>query len=403
MISMHNKDLLPRAQSFSEDLVRLRRKLHRHPELSYQESDTAEVVKHELERLGLIPQTGLAGTHGVMATLDSGRDGPTLLLRCDMDALPITEQTGADYASRVPGVMHACGHDAHMTCCLGAARLLTAMKDELRGRVRFLFQPAEEMPPGGAQVVIENSAVLEGVDAAVALHVHPQIPVGVVGLRDGEMLAFTDRFRITITGRGGHGGRPHQAVDAVAVAVQVYQSLQYLVSRENDPMEPLVLSIGRFAGGTAPNVIAGEVEMEGTVRCLNADLAREMPQKMERVIAGVCAAARAEYDFHQVPGYPALINDPDITRKAMASARALLGEDAVRWLSRPELGGEDFAYFAQALPALFFRLGVGNVDKGIVHPMHNSKFDLDEDALPIGAAVLAKIAVDFVNGEESES
>ena len=400
---MQHEDFLPRAQSFRNDLVRLRHKLHRHPELSHHESATAMVVKNELEQLGLNPVTGLAGTHGVMATLDSGRDGPTLLLRCDMDALPISEETGADYASEVPGVMHACGHDAHMTCCLGAARLLTAMKDELRGRVRFLFQPAEEVPPGGAKKLIEHGAVLDGVDAAVALHVHPQIPVGVVGLRDGEMLSFTDRFRISITGSGGHGGRPHQAVDAISVAVQVYQALQYLVSRENDPMEPLVLTIGRFAGGSAPNVIAGEVEMEGTVRCLNADLAREMPRKMERVIAGVCASARADFEFQQEPGYPVLINDPTITRKAMASARALLGDDAVRWLERPELGGEDFAYFAQVLPSLFFRLGVGNVDQGIVHPMHHPKFDLDEDALPIGAAVLAKIAMDFVNGEAIES
>ena len=396
---MAQDDLLKRAQAMQEELSGMRRDLHRHPELSFQESRTAAMGQAFFRELGLEVEADIAGTHGLVATLDSGRAGPTLLIRGDMDALPITEDTGADYASQNEGVMHACGHDIHTTCTLGAAKLLSEDKANLKGRVKFLLQPGEELPPGGAKVMVEEGGILKGVDAALALHVHPGIPAGRLGFRAGQMLAYSSRFTIRIIGVGGHAARPHQTVDAVAVAVQVYQALQYLVSREANPVEPLVITVGKIAGGTAPNVIAGSVEMTGTARCIDDAQAQALPEKMERVIKGVCAAANANYEFEFLHGYPALVTDVPFTGRAMESAGALLGEDAVFALPHPEMGGEDFSYIAREVPSVFFRLGVGNEARGIVHSVHSAKFDADESALPIGVAALARIATDYLNGK----
>ncbi|HEY7495010.1 MAG TPA: amidohydrolase, partial [Candidatus Tectomicrobia bacterium] len=370
--------------------------LHQHPELAFQEQRTAETGYAWLQNLGLEVQPGIAGTYGLVATLDSGRPGPTLLIRADMDALPITEETGAVYASQTTGVMHACGHDAHVACVLGAAKLLVEQRQVLRGRLQFLLQPAEEKPPGGAKVLIEQGQVLQGVDAALALHVYPPLPVGQIGLRPGVLLGYSDRFTVRIHGVGGHAARPHQTVDAVAVAVQVYQALQYLVSRENDPLHPFVITIGALHAGTVANVIPNEATLLGTVRSLDPEVHQGLPERLERVVAGVCQATRARYTFEFVRGYPAMVNDEAFTRQAMASVTALLGEPAIAHLPTPQLGGEDFAFFAQRVPSLMFRLGVRNEAKGIVHAVHSSRFDLDEDALPIGAAALARVAMDYL-------
>lgn len=388
--------LLEAAQQLRGDLVELRRDLHRHPELSYGEERTAAAGRRWMEALGLSVEHGIAGAHGLVGTLDSGNPGPTLLIRGDMDALPISEETGAEYASLNPGVMHACGHDAHTTCVLGAASLLAGRKDRWRGSVRFLLQPAEEKPPGGALAMIEEGGILAGVDAALALHVHAGIPVGKMGFRPGVMLANSDRFTIRILGRGGHAAKPHLCIDSVAVAVQVYQSLQYLVSRENDPVHPFVLTIGSLQAGTAPNVIPGEATLLGAVRSLDPEMRKALPEMLERVVAGVCQATRAGYEFEFITGYPSLVNDEAFTARAMESVAGLLGKDALHLMPEPELGGEDFAYLAQRVPAMMFRLGVGNEARGIVHPVHSPRFDLDEDALPLGAASLARIAMDYL-------
>lgn len=387
---------LSRARAMKDELVAVRRDIHGHPELAFQEQRTAERGRAWLQALGLEVQPGIAGTYGLVATLDTGRPGPTLLIRADMDALPIIEETGAVYASQTAGVMHACGHDAHVACVLGAARLLVEQQEGLRGRLQFLLQPAEEKPPGGAKVLIEQGQVLAGVDAALALHVYPQLPVGQIGFRPGVLLGYSDRFTVYIHGVGGHAARPHQTVDAVAVAVQVYQALQYLVSRENDPLHPFVITIGALHAGTVANVIPNEATLLGTVRSLDPEVHQGLPERLERVVAGVCQATRARYTFEFVRGYPAMVNDATFNQRAVESVTALLGAPAIAHLATPELGGEDFAFFAQRVPSLMFRLGVRNEAEGIVHGVHSSRFDLDEDALPIGAAALARVAADYL-------
>ncbi|HXH11740.1 MAG TPA: amidohydrolase [Alphaproteobacteria bacterium] len=394
---MNTDPLLSRAQTMRDALVAVRRDIHRHPELAFQEQRTAERGLTWLRGLGLDVQTNIAGTPGLIATLDTGRPGPTLLLRADMDALPITEETGAEYASETSGVMHACGHDAHVACVLGAASLLSEHRQALRGRLKFLLQPAEEKPPGGAKVLIEQGGILEGVDAALALHVYPPLPVGQMGFRPGVLLGYSDRFTVRIHGIGGHAARPHQTVDAVAVAVQVYQALQYLVSRENDPLHPFVITIGALQAGTAANVIPNEATLLGTVRSLDPVVNNSLPERLERVVAGICQATRARYTFEFVRGYPAMVNDAALTQRATESVKSLVGEQGVVYLPTPELGGEDFAFFSQRVPSLMFRLGVRNEARGLVHSVHSSRFDLDEDALPLGAAALARIAMDYLH------
>lgn len=394
---MNTDPLLCRAQTMRDALVAVRRDIHRHPELAFQEQRTAERGLTWFRGLGLDVQTNIAGTPGLIATLDTGRPGPTLLLRADMDALPITEETGAEYASETSGVMHACGHDAHVACLLGAASLLSEHRQALRGRLKFLLQPAEEKPPGGAKVLIEQGGILEGVDAALALHVYPPLPVGQMGFRPGVLLGYSDRFTVRIHGVGGHAARPHQTVDAVAVAVQVYQALQYLVSRENDPLHPFVITIGALQAGTAANVIPNEATLLGTVRSLDPVVNSSLPERLERVVAGICQATRARYTFEFVRGYPAMVNDAALTQRATESVKSLVGEQGVVYLPTPELGGEDFAFFSQRVPSLMFRLGVRNEARGLVHSVHSSRFDLDEDALPLGAAALARIAMDYLH------
>jgi len=393
---MSDQDYLAMARQGEADWLALRRHFHQYPELSNQESRTAARCAEWLRDLGLETRTGIAGTHGVLATLDSGKPGPTILLRGDMDALPIEENNSHSFASAHSGVMHACGHDVHTTCVLGAARLLHQTREQLKGRVLFLLQPAEELPPGGAKVMVEEGGILEGVDAAAALHVFHGVHAGQLGFQPGTMLANTARFEIRVRGVGGHAAMPHQTVDAVAVGVQIYQALQYLVSRENNPLSPLVITTGSFHGGNAPNVIAGETILKGTTRCLEDALSEKLPEMMERVIAGVCQATRAEYEFNYLPGYPALHCDPELTEWAITRTGWLLGEENIVRMGVPVMGGEDFSYIAREVPSIFFWLGIRNEEKGIIHPVHSPQFDIDESAIPLGVAALAQLAADYL-------
>ncbi len=386
-LSPLTRDLAPR-------LVAWRRHLHAHPELSYREHDTAAWVAVRLEEAG-IPFTRPTET-GVTAEIEGGLPGPTVALRADLDALPVQEENPVEYASRREGVMHACGHDGHVAILLGAAHLLQAGRAELPGRVRLLFQPAEEQPPGGALPLIE-AGVLDGVDAVVGMHLWTDLPAGTAAVSPGPVMACADEFRVTVTGRGGHGSQPHQAVDAVVVAAQIVLNLQTVVSRRVDPRRPAVVSVGTVQGGYAFNVIAPSATLTGTVRSFDAATRARIREEMERIVAHTCAMAGATGELRFFGGYPAVDNDEGVTGAVAAAAREVLGEEGVV-AQEPTMGGEDFAYYAERVPACYFFLGARNEAKGIVHPHHHPRFDLDEDVLPLGVEILARAARRLLSG-----
>ena len=377
-------------------LVKLRRELHQYPELAFNEFKTSERIARELKKLGINFKKGIAKT-GVVGVLNGNRKGKTLALRADMDALPVLEQTNFPYKSKNKGIMHACGHDVHMACLIGAAKILTRLKEELPGKVKFIFQPSEEVHPGGAKPMIE-AGVLKNPDVSgiFALHCDPAIPIGKIGVREGPTMAQAEDFDITIIGRGGHGARPHDGVDAIVVAAQVIQALQTIVSRKINPLEPVVVSIGKMEGGSARNIICDKVILKGTARTLNKEIAKKIPVFLKEVISGITKGAGASFELNYYGGYPILINHPKATDLARRSIAKLFGKEAIFELKRPMMGGEDFAYYLQKIPGSFLRLGIRNPKKDAIYPWHHPKFTVDEDAIKIGSAVLAGIAFDFL-------
>ncbi|MDP2856950.1 MAG: amidohydrolase [Bacillota bacterium] len=384
-----------KAQSLKGFCIETRRDFHRNPEVGMQEERTARLAAQHLEKLGLDIRTGVGGT-GVSGVLQGARPGRTIAIRADMDALPIQDQKTCDYASRRAGVMHACGHDGHTAMLMATASLLTDLRDSLCGNVQFIFQPAEE-GPGGARAMIDDGVLLDPkVDACLGLHLQTDLLVGRIGIRYGTISAASDSIEISIRGQAGPGAGPHEAVDAIAVAAQAIVALQTIVSREISPVEPAVVSVGTVRGGYRGNVIADEVFMTGTVRTLQADTRSMMPQRIERIIRGVTGAMRASYDLKYSFGYPSALNDTAITALAESAAKEILGQDQVEHLPAPTMGAEDFAYFAEAVPASFLRLGARNEAKGIIYPGHNPKFDFDEDAMPTGVSVLSLAAIKYL-------
>jgi len=314
-----------------------------------------------------------------------------------MDALPIEEQNKTAYRSEVPGVMHACGHDGNTTMALGAAVLLAHRRGDLRGSLKFIFQPCEETPPGGAQAMIQAGALHNpDVNVIIAGHIDAALPVGRIGIRPGPVMAATDAFTLTIRGKGGHGAFPHLCVDSIAIAGHVITGLQHVVSREQDPLEPAVMTIGQIQGGSAFNVIAETVRLRGTLRSLTPRLRRELPRRVERIAKGICRAHRADCSFELDSGHPALHNDPRVTAAVRRAAAEALGPAGVIDLERPTMTGEDFTYFAAEVPACFFHVGAGNAARGFNQPWHHPRFDFDEAALPIGSAVMARTALDYL-------
>ena len=384
-------DLLARSQSLFQRLVELRRHLHRHPDLSYQESETRDFLEKELEGLGFECRR-LADT-GLLATLPSSERRPAVVLRAELDALPITEETGADYRSEKPGVMHACGHDAHMTMVLGAGLLLRDLPEEERPRFALLFQPAEEVPPGGARKVLDSGALNELPTGAIfGLHVDPRFPAGRILLKRGALMAASDRFRVTIDGKGGHGGYPHLTVDPIVVAAQVIVGLQAIVARQVEPVEAAVISVGRIEGGTADNIIPGHVTFSGTIRSHSTEIRRLLPERIERTARGIAESAGAVARFEYLPGHPGLANEAEMIDRVEKLLVPVLGRERVVPLEKAIMGGEDFSHYLEVHPGAFLRIGVRNEEKGCVHPIHSPRFDLDEDMLPIGAAALAAVA-----------
>jgi amidohydrolase len=374
-----------------EVIIKIRRDLHRIPETAYTEKKTSAYVAEYLTREGLEVQTGIA-TYGVVASLKTGRPGPVLLLRADMDALPVTEETGLPFASTHEGVMHACGHDAHMAMVLAAATVLNRIKDELNGTIKFLFQPAEE-GPGGAKPMIDEG-VLENpkVDYSIGCHVWPEIPAGTIGVRSGPFMAAMDRFDIKIVGRGGHGAMPHMCVDALEVATQVVNALQRISSRHMNPLEPAVVTVGMFHAGTAFNIIPDDAKLSGTTRTFNLDIWNSWEERLEKVVRGVCESMGAQFELKFSKGYPPTINNDSIAEVVRRCAQKTVGAENVVEPERT-MGGEDMSYFLQQSKGCFYALGVGRQE---FTPVHNSRFDFNEDVLALGVETHCRTALDLL-------
>lgn len=372
---------------FNEHLVQFRRELHRHPELAFQETRTAERICRELDRLGISYKSGVAET-GVLAEIPGGDGGPAVALRADIDALPILEETGLAFASEHEGVMHACGHDGHTTMVLGAAELL-ARDGALPAPVRILFQPAEEKG-AGAQAMIAAGA-LEGVAMIFGGHVDRNYDTGVIVTHAGAVNASTDTFSIEIEGKGGHAARPHESVDSVVVGSMLVMAIQTIVSREVNPAHPAVVTVGRFEAGTASNVIAGRALLEGTIRTQEAPVREAIIQSLTRICDSVAKLHNATIKMSVRQGVPPVINPPEMAELARRAAAIVVGEDNAVPLHTANMGGEDFSYYLQTIPGCYVRLGVGEPGRKSF-PAHSSKFDFDEAVLPIGAHFFYEVA-----------
>ena len=375
----------------SKAMIALRRQLHQYPEIGLEEFQTQKVIAARLKEAGCKVNTKVWKT-AVVGLLEGKGRGKTVGIRSDMDALPVVEKTGYSFASKNPGRMHACGHDVHMAIVWGAAKILSELKGELPGKIKFIYQPSEELSPGGAKFLIEKGVLKNPkVDLMLGLHADYQVPVGKFGLLDGPMMAQADDFKITIYGRSGHGARPHETIDSVVVASGLVIALQNIVARQVNPMESVVVTIGSIHGGTARNIIPESVELTGTVRTLNPKTTKAIPKMIERVISGVCKTHGAKYEFDFQVGYPVVVNDKSANDLYRAAASELYGPDAVIE-SDIVMGGEDFAYYGKLIPSAFMRFGISNPHIGADKPWHNSEFRVDERAIPLTAALLALAA-----------
>jgi amidohydrolase len=386
------QEILTLAKRRAPEMINLRRELHRHPETALQEFETQKIIAARLKKAGCRVNAKIWKT-AVVGLLHGKRDGKTVAIRSDMDALPVNEQTGYPFASKNPGRMHACGHDVHMSTVWGAAMILSALIDKLPGSVKFIYQPSEEVHPGGAKPLIERGVMSKpDVSVVLGLHVDSTIPANTIGVKDGAMMAQADDFTLDIIGRSGHGARPHETVDAVVVASNVVMALQNISSRQVSPLEPVVVSIGAIHGGTATNIIAERVTLKGTARTLNPALTRKMPHMIEKIITGVCVAFGAKYELRYNRGYPVLFNNKTVNDIYRNCATELFGRKSIVEISEPSMGGEDFAYYAREAPGAMIRLGVGNKRIGADKPWHHPAFKADERAIPFGAALLAHAA-----------
>jgi amidohydrolase len=382
-------DLRKELEAMSDQLVSWRRHFHRHPETAHREQKTSAYLGEFFEGLGLQVRR-LAGT-GLRVELEGLPGGRTVALRTDMDALPLTEEGDKDYISTNSGACHACGHDGHMAALMGATMALARRKDRFRGRVVFLCQPAEELPPGGAQLMIDAGA-LDGVEAIFGLHLWQPTPTGTVGAVKGPMMAQSDNFRISVTGKGGHGSMPQSSVDPILVAAHVVTALQSVVSRNIDPLKPAVLSFGTVHGGTVYNIIPNDVKLTGTVRTFDPAVQSLMKKRLTELTRATAESLGASADVEYEEGYPPLVNDAAMTDFALAVAARILGPEKVLHIP-PVMGGEDFAYYLQKIPGAFLFFGAGD---GMRFPHHHPRFDIDEKALAPAATLLAALALEFL-------
>lgn len=371
-------------------IVRLRREFHKYPELSFQEFQTSKIIKRELESLG-IPYNTLIGT-GIVATIKGKMSGKTIALRADMDALPIKEETEVDYKSSNHGCMHACGHDAHMAMLLGAAKVLCRIKDSINGEIRLIFQPGEELG-GGAKRLIEEK-VLHGVDGIFGIHVWSDIETGYISVEKGPRMAASGRFLIKVSGKGGHGSAPNQGVDAVLICSAIVMNLQSVISREIDPSECAVLGVGSIKSGSAYNIIASSGIMEGTTRCFNAEISQEFPEIIQRIAENTAKVYRGEAVVEYLDNTPVLINHEECSKIA-AKAVEKIGAKNIKF--EKIKASEDFAEYSNRIPGVFAFLGVKSEKKQSFYAQHHPKYNIDEDALEIGAKLFVQYALDFLS------
>ncbi|VXD23541.1 putative amidohydrolase YhaA [Planktothrix serta PCC 8927] len=392
--SVHISQLRLDIRNLQPQLVEWRRRLHQYPELGFTEILTAEFVSQHLKKWGIDHQTGIAKT-GIVATIDSGKPGPVLAIRADLDALPIQEENDVSYQSQHPGIMHACGHDGHTAIALGTAYYLAHHRHRFQGVVKIIFQPAEE-GPGGAKPMIE-AGVLKNpdVDALIGLHLWNNLPLGTIGVRSGALMAAVEKFQCTIYGKGGHGAIPHQTIDSILVASHVVLALQTIVSRNVNPLEAAVVSVGSLHGGKTDNVIADSAKMLGTVRYFNPSYQGFFGTRVEQIIAGVCQIHGASYELNYAPLYPPVINDKRIADLVQSIAETVVETPAGIVPECQTMAAEDISYFLQEVPGCYFFLGSSNPDKNLAFPHHHPRFDFDETVLGMGVEMFVRCVEKF--------
>jgi len=380
-------------------LISIRRQIHQNPELSNREFETSKLVAEYLKKLGLEVKTGIAHT-GVVGLLKGTQSGPTVALRADMDALPIQELNDIPYKSKKKGIMHACGHDVHTTIALGVASVLSKMKDEIKGNIKFIFQPAEEGAPpgeeGGASLMIKEG-VLENpkVNAIFGLHVFPLLNTGTIGYKPEAFMAQSNRFEIEIIGKNAHGATPHLGIDAIVIACEVVLALQTIPSRLIDAREPVVLSVGVIEGGNRFNIIADRVKLIGTVRVFSTEINKKVRAKIEKIIKGITESYGASYRFQYREGAPPVYNDPSLVKESLPIMKKIVGSRNVILL-KPQMVAEDFSYYGQKIPSFFYFLGVRNEKKGITHMLHTPYFNVDEECIPLGVKLMSYLLLNYL-------
>jgi amidohydrolase len=382
-----------KASAMMPELIAIRHHLHRHPELSMQEKETSAFIQSKLTEYGISFTAGMA-VHGIVGLIKGNNpDSSVVALRADMDALPIVEQNQVEYCSQNPGVMHACGHDVHMTSLLGAAKILNEVKDQFDGTIKLIFQPSEERFPGGASMMIKEGVLKNPAPQKMfGQHVLPTLEAGKVGMKPGKYMASTDEVYLTVKGKGGHGGTPELNVDPVLIAAHILVALQQIVSRNLPPQLPAVLSFGRFIAEGRTNIIPNEVKLDGTLRTFDEKWRAEAHRKIEKMATSIAEGMGGECIVFIDKGYPFLVNDEAVTAEARQSAIEFLGAENVVDLDM-RMTAEDFAYYSQLIPTCFYRLGIRNENRGIVHNLHTDRFDVDESSLEIGAGLMAWMAV----------
>lgn len=391
---MLRKKIKALANQFHSEIVEIRRHLHQHPELSYQEVETGKFISKKLTEFG-VPNEGGWCEHGVVGLIEGRNpDRKVIALRADIDALPILEANDVSYCSKNEGVMHACGHDVHTSSLLGVAKILNEVRTEFEGTVKLIFQPAEEQLPGGASILIEEGVLENPAPTSIlGQHVHPPLEVGKVGVRPGMFMASADELFVTVKGRGGHGALPYDCIDPIMIASHIVTGLQQVVSRNANPIIPSVLTFGKInSTGGATNIIPNEVKLEGTFRTMNEEWRAEAHQRMVKIAEGIAEGMGGSCEFFIKKGYPCLVNDEPLTNRTISWAQEYLGKDNVVRLP-VRLTAEDFSYYTQKMPACFYRLGTGNAAKGITSPVHTNTFDVDEKSLEIGMGLMSWLAV----------